>query len=95
MHHILQLATFKALAFILLVSGACAAEAQVTVSGVVTDSAGEPLTRCQVDAMPLSADRTSVVGSRLNPWRQVDSQGRFTITLQPGRYKILAKDDLN
>ena len=38
-----------------------------------------------------SGDHIGTVGDRLSPWIQADNQGRFTLNLVPGRYKIRAK----
>ncbi|MGA7820380.1 MAG: carboxypeptidase-like regulatory domain-containing protein [Candidatus Sulfotelmatobacter sp.] len=72
----------------LLVMGA-QKEALHTVSGTVTDATGSAAPNAFVCAAP--AEDTSIAGDLR--WVQVDSNGRFRITLRPGRYVIRAKEE--
>lgn len=68
-----------------------------TVRGQVTDASGNPVSHALVQALerPQSSTADGIVGSKLNPWVQADDQGRFQLQLAPGRYKLLAKDEID
>ena len=69
----------------------------VTVSGRVTDASGNPVSHALVQALerPQGSVPDGAVGSKLNPWVHADDQGQFQLQLAPGRYKILAKDEID
>jgi hypothetical protein len=70
--------------------------AQSTVSGVITDPSGVEVANALVEAVPRPAHEEAkggTIGDRSNPWIQADGQGKFTLSLAPGRYKIRAKDE--
>jgi hypothetical protein len=68
--------------------------AQSTVSGVVTDPNGSDVAHALVEAVARPTHdeaKGGTVGDRPNPWIQADGQGKFTLNLAHGRYKIRAK----
>ncbi|HEY6766845.1 MAG TPA: carboxypeptidase-like regulatory domain-containing protein, partial [Candidatus Sulfotelmatobacter sp.] len=68
--------------------------AQARVTGIVTDSSGAPVSRAFVEALPISTSAAAAtVGDRLNPWMPTDADGRFSLSVPPGRYRIRAKDE--
>jgi len=89
--------TMMQFAFVALIAISCTlyeAVGQVSVNGVIVDSTGRPMAHAFVEAIPRASNGgKGTVGSRLNPWSPADAQGRFTISVPPGRYKIRAKDE--
>jgi Carboxypeptidase regulatory-like domain len=70
--------------------------AEVTISGMITDSKGSRVEHGLVQAIPRGGnEQGGTVGNHPSPWIQADSRGRFKISLPPGRYKIHAKDDVD
>jgi Carboxypeptidase regulatory-like domain len=68
--------------------------AQEKVVGTVTNSEGASVAGSLVGAFPsASKPDGSVVGDRPNPWATTDADGKFTISLPPGHYRIRAKDE--
>ena len=65
--------------------------AQSTVNGVVIDITGSEVPNASIQAMSRNADDSGTVGSLLGGWIQADSHGRFSVSLPPGRYKIVGK----
>jgi len=87
----------QAIAFALVLSTASGAVGlEATVSGTVTDSTGSESAHALVQAM-LRTKRESggIVGDYPNPWIEADDHGRFRINLPPGRYKFLAKNEID
>ncbi len=87
----------RALAFALVLSTAPrVAGSEATVSGAVTDSTDSESAHALVQAMSRRESQTGgIVGSRPNPWIETDDHGRFRINLPPGRYKFLAKNEID
>ena len=87
----------QAIAFALVLStdsGAVGLEA--TVSGTVTDSTGSESAHALVQAMlRTKSESGGIVGDHPNPWIEADDHGRFRINLPPGRYKFLAKNEID
>jgi hypothetical protein len=81
---------FVALA-IPLVQGTC--PAQMKVVGTVTNSEGVSVAGSLVGAFPISPRGGGVVGDRPNPWASTDADGKFSISLPPGYYRIRAKNE--
>jgi hypothetical protein len=67
---------------------------QTKITGNVVDLSGDPVAHASVQAVrrPL-ARKTAAFGDRLNSWIRADTSGAFVIWLDPGRYKIRAKDE--
>jgi hypothetical protein len=72
---------------------AVAALGQTQIQGTVRDSTGTAVPQALVEALPKSvaAGEKGSLGDRLNPWIPTDGDGKFSMTLPPGRYKIRAK----
>lgn len=87
-------ATLRNLLLVLCLSIYSTAFGQGKVSGVVTDSAGLEVPHASVEALERGKG-AGIVGSGPDPWIQADTHGRFRINLPPGRYKIVAKGDLD
>jgi hypothetical protein len=66
-----------------------ASEVKRVVTGVVTQSDGAVAATASVAIFPLQEQ--SVAGDLT--WTRADSQGRFRLTLKPGRYVVRAKDE--
>lgn len=72
------------------------ARAETRVSGSVRDAAGNSVAHAYVEAIPVVAKNTGgVVGNLPNPWVAADTQGTFSLSLAPGRYRIRAKDEVD
>ena len=86
-----------AIAFGLVLSTASAAVgSEATVSGTVTDSSGSESAHALVQAMlRTKSESGGIVGDHPNPWIEADDHGRFRINLPPGRYKFLAKNEID
>ena len=96
MNYMAKLLSVRVFALGLMFSSPTALLAGVTASGAVVDSAGLEVAHAVVQAVPIPTTDTSVgvVGDRPDPWIQADSHGRFQINLPSGRYKVLAKDEV-
>jgi len=69
---------------------------EATVSGTVTDSTGSESAHALVQAMlRTKSESGGIVGDHPNPWIEADDHGRFRINLPPGRYKFLAKNEID
>ena len=87
----------QAIAFALVLSTASGAVGlEATVSGTVTDSTGSESAHALVQAMlRTKSESGGIVGDHPNPWIEADDHGRFRINLPPGRYKFLAKNEID
>ena len=87
----------QAIAFALVLSTALGAVGlEATVSGTVTDSTGSESAHALVQAMlRTKSESGGIVGDHPNPWIEADDHGRFRINLPPGRYKFLAKNEID
>jgi hypothetical protein len=87
----------QAIAFALVLSiASVAVGSEATVSGTVADSTGSESAHALVQAMRrVKSESSGTVGDHPNPWIQTDSHGRFRINLPPGRYKFLAKNEID
>jgi len=87
----------QAIAFALVLSTASGAVGlEATVSGTVTDSTGSESAHALVRAMlRTKSESGGIVGDHPNPWIEADDHGRFRINLPPGRYKFLAKNEID
>ena len=78
--------------FVVTLACSSAALAQSHVAGWVTDSVGFGVSGASIQVMPREGDSVGTVASP-GRWAPTDSDGRFSIILQPSRYKIVAKDE--
>jgi hypothetical protein len=64
------------------------------VSGTVRSASGGAVKHAYVEAIPINAENgEGTIGNLGNPWVAVNSMGEFTLSLEPGRYRIRAKDE--
>ncbi len=75
------------LSVLVMFASAAPVLAQHTVSGIVVDVGGLPVDNASVEAVPATADPNTPAPR----WMRADSQGRFTLQLAPGHYRIIAK----
>lgn len=62
------------------------------VSGVVTNADGSTAMNASVEAMSIPSENSSGSSTQLT-WVKTNSEGKFRISLLPGRYQFRAKDE--
>jgi hypothetical protein len=68
--------------------------AETAIHGTVADFAGNPVAHAYVEAIPVATtSAVATVGNGSNPWVAADNDGNFQLSLEPGRYRIRAKDE--
>ena len=97
MNYTAKLLSVRGFALGLMFLSPTALLAGVTVSGAVVDPAGSEVAHAVLEAVPRPTTGASdgMVGDRPDPWIHADSHGGFKINLPSGRYKILAKDEVD
>lgn len=63
------------------------------IAGVVIAPDGIAVPTASVEAVRLPGDKDDLTANQLR-WTQTDNEGRFRLTLAPGRYEIRAKDEM-
>jgi hypothetical protein len=84
---------------ILSIAFACLAIRAITqtsfaVAGQVVTSDGSGAPHASAEAVPLVRAGEEINMSELH-WKQADNEGKFQLTLPPGRYEIRAKDEID
>jgi len=68
--------------------------AATTVSGTVRSVSGRIMPHAMVEAVPqMDVKGGGLAGDFHNHWMEADKKGRFVLRLDPGRYRIHAKDE--
>lgn len=85
---------FTALSSIALVCliGSARTQSNMPVAGIVITPDGSTVPNASVEAVRLPRENENGNVGQLR-WTQADNEGRFRITLSPGRYEIRAKDE--
>ena len=71
-----------------------ATDPTLSVTGVVTSTDGLVVPNASVEAVRLAGDNDTLNAAQLH-WVETDNEGRFQLTLSPGRYQIRAKDEID
>jgi hypothetical protein len=75
-------------------AGWATTDSTTAVGGVVVAPDGLVVPNASVEAVRLPGDNDDLNASQLR-WIQADNEGRFRLTLSPGRYEIRAKDEIH
>lgn len=77
---------------LLCLMGSARTQSRIPVGGIVTAPDGSPVPNASVEAVRLTRDNENGNVSQLR-WTQADEEGRFRLSLSPGRYEIRAKKE--
>jgi hypothetical protein len=75
-------------------AGWATTDSTTAVGGAVIAPDGSAVPKASVEAMRLPDDHADHAVGQLR-WIQADQDGRFKLTLSPGRYEIRAKDEID